>query len=200
MVDYTAISTCGEILNDVIEQNNTWVAELPFPDIVGRDDPVDLFSLIGKGKKTHTKKCSSKPEVIFDPKKYPPNKEGMISLCNNIKSIGLNNGSSLTNNDRSNVLTCYRGRLFRKYVDKKNISNDESNNENSNEYDEFGVKCGVRNHSFHNNRKNCRPNGRSDVRASNTKKPLSRDCLCKVRLVFDFFKKDEPSGFIFFTN
>ena len=65
MVDYTAISSCGETLNDVIDQNNTWVAELPFPDIVGRDDPVDLFSLIGKEKKHTHKKLFVKTGINF---------------------------------------------------------------------------------------------------------------------------------------
>ena len=64
MIDYKAISICGETLSEVLDQNNTWVAELPFPDIVGRDDPVDLFSLIGMGKK-YPKKFIDKTRSYF---------------------------------------------------------------------------------------------------------------------------------------
>ena len=73
-----------EELNDLFCAKESWVATLPFPDVVGYNNDVDLFQFTDRVHKLWRFETSASSKVRFDQKLYPPSIFGLKQLSRKI--------------------------------------------------------------------------------------------------------------------
>ena len=96
-----------EELNDLFRAKESWVATLPFPDVVGYENDVDLFHFIDRVHKLRRFVTSESSIVKFDQNMYPPSCAGLKKLCRQIQNVAKLNGTNLNMIESAGVLTCY---------------------------------------------------------------------------------------------
>ncbi len=156
---------------------------LPFNGIVGYTGEVDLFQFI-VGKE-NTDRYAAK----FDPVKWPPTKDGLKTLLDEIVTAAYRHGTILNINKRSNkgVLICAYSRKYRDYEKEK-------------DYDDDGVLKHIRGKTFHNDRLCNRPNGLRKPRQTNTGRDTTGDCKCQLRMNFSCFATDTANACIYLSR
>lgn len=70
-----------EELNALFRAKESWVATLPFPNVVGYDNDVDLFQFTERVHKLRRLESSAHAKIRFDHEVYPPCKSGLKKLC-----------------------------------------------------------------------------------------------------------------------
>ena len=209
-------------IDNAIHRQFNWQAELFFTDIENFPNrAIDLFQFTDKNRfreRRQSSKSNSSEQaphfVIFDRKKYPPNDDGMKRLCTALKVEGIKSGTSLIYRSTANVLSCFRCRRHRGRHSKVILPNNFHNphhaatthSENDNieqpddipsdeNFDEDGVRLGIRSYRYHRDRSMCRADGKSAVRGTSTMRPLLSDETCKVSLRLRM--KEGPDGYIY---
>ena len=103
-------------LNRELHALNNWKAELFCSDIIGYENPVDLFQFTDRSRYKATRcKPTNKTQthpIVFDSSKFPPTKEGLNKLLCHLKKLGMAHGMNLISRSSSGVLSCYRCRTF----------------------------------------------------------------------------------------
>lgn len=160
-------------IHDFLTSMQTWTATLPFPDIEGFDEPVDLFQYTSTEYKPG---YMSEATIVFDRVRYPPTDEGLEILMNALKGVAQTHGTNLITRRNPYELNCNRCRVFKSHrkgmLDVKDAA----------DFDEDGVLVGIRSHSYHHNRRNNRSGGRSKCRGTSTSLPMTKETTCKVML------------------
>ena len=190
-----------EELNVLFRSKESWVATLPFPDVVGYDNDVDLFQFTERVHKLRRFETSASAKIRFDHEVYPFSNSGLKKLCREIKNTAKLNGTNLNLIESAGVLTCYRYHIAQKNSIKSNSMKKVAFYEDDGkEYDDYGVLCGIRNHSFHYNKKNNRVGGNKDIRGSHTYRPTSEVCKCGVRLTLKIHNAGKVDGFCYLLS
>ena len=145
-------------------KKESWTATVPFFDVEGFEDAVDLFLYTDKKYKLKKNESPLKSKIKFNVKKYPPTKEGLKILCEKIRDVALQNETQLSiGNEKLGILTCFRYYSYRqKGVLKKDCINMNDVMEIKKDFrGSDGVLDGMRRHTFHNNRLYGRVNGKT---------------------------------------
>ena len=96
-----------EELNALFRAKESWVATLPFADVVGYDTDVDLFQFTERVHKLRRFKTSASAKIRFDHEVYPPSNFGLKKLCCQIQNTAKLNGTNLNLIESAGVLTYY---------------------------------------------------------------------------------------------
>ena len=94
-------------LNDILIENESWKATLPFFDVVGYDECVDLFQFTAKKFKRRKFDSILTSKIRFNRNKYPTTPEGFKKLTKNIQSAAKAQFTQLNLNESCGVLTCF---------------------------------------------------------------------------------------------
>lgn len=171
-------------LKDALDELWTWKASLPFEDVLGFGDRVDLFDFIGENSTINGVSI-----IKFDPQKWPPTPEGLKACLKALQAIAIQYGTTLRRNGNG-VLICNHGIGYR--------DNFKKQPESEREFDDKGVMTDHRGKRLHNDRLSNRRSGQRKRRASSTTKDVTGVSRCKLRLTLKIGHDDENSGgFIF---
>ena len=95
-------------MNDLFCAKESWVATLPFPDVFGYNNDVDLFQFTDRVHKLRRFETSASSKVRCDQKLHPPSIFGLEKLSRQIQNLAKLNGTNLNMIESAGVLTCYR--------------------------------------------------------------------------------------------
>ncbi len=160
-------------LEDKLAETLTWKAYLPFNDVLGFSEVVNLFDFIGRKDVT----------IKFDPSKWTPTDEGRKALMMSLQTTANHYGTILNPNGKG-VLLCSHGRSYRTST-KANSDADDVNGRSADQFDDNGILIGLRGHQFHNNRQRNRVQGHCKKRGTSTKKDTTGMRHCKLRLTLN---------------
>ena len=181
-------------------KKESWIATVPFFDVEGFDNAVDLFLYTDKKYKLKKNESPLESKIKFSKEKYAPTKEGLKILCETIRDVALQNETQLSiGNEKLGILTCFRYYSYRqKGVLKKDRINTNDIMEIKKDFrGSDGVLEGMRRHTFHNNRLYGRVNGKTKKKGSTTCRSMNKDCLCRVRMTIKIHNEGEKDGFCY---
>ena len=194
-------------IDDAIHQQFHWHAELYFNDVEGHENPLELFQFTNKECFTaqrSTVKHERKHLVIFDRKKYPPDKDGIKKLSMALKTEGIRKGTNLISRNNPLVLSCYRCKKHTPSQSAEEALHTQSNtqqeqhsaeSEEDPQFDEDGIMLGIRSYRIHRDKAQARANGKTTKRGTFTMRPIQSDQTCKVSLRLGV--QEGPNGYIF---
>ena len=187
-------------IDEALEAAETWSATLPFDKVEGFGGAtIDLFDFTcSKAHKRVT--CRTPPKVIFDRALFPATKDGVSALTKEIKTIGMIHGTVLVNSKDPLILSCQRCRTHKSHKKKRTAGEamDDEGETDDIEFDDDGVKVGMRECHFHRDNSHRRAGGKKLSKSRSTALPLEREETCKVCLRFGMtVEKEEKDSFIF---
>ena len=107
-------STSQSEIDKEISNLQCWDATLPFDHVEGIVGQLDLFNYTDRSHKPPTKRSKEVPEqfpVIFDRERYPPTKDGLNKLNNDLIAAASTH-EELQNRHNKLRLNCFRCRCY----------------------------------------------------------------------------------------
>ena len=172
LIPISSITGAQASIDSEISKSSQWTATLPFSGVVGYSEPVDLFEYtkpeyrVKRGKNNHN--------IKFDSTVYAPTDEGLLLLRAHLSFNALQEGTAFNSRSEKSILTCFRSRVYapapKKRKDKISPISHSSNTSLLEEEedtiadempkcDNWGVKVGIREHTFHCDNSYKRPGG-----------------------------------------
>ena len=189
LTDDNPVATTKELqlsIDQCIMELCDWTATLPFANIEGisKGEEIDLFLHVAEST---TKANPYTFEVDFDPirfnrSKYPPTKDGLRLLSTELNKIAWLHGTQLINRQTGFTLNCSRCSIAGSHKKKKAPPSDNSDDARDPEYDENGIKAGIRQHHYHCNRNYNREKGRQGKKTTYTTRPTHKEFTCSLTL------------------
>ena len=164
---------------------------MPFGDIVGKhggSGPIDLFQFTDRNQHPRAKKGVD-PEVLFDPVKYPPTKDGLKKLLKQLKTVAWKNCTKLVPRNHPMELCCFRCRTSVSHKKKKDDGVPDKTKKGKNapvECDDDGVQLDIREYRLHCDHLQREKDGQSRNKGNNSVLPSSSEFTCKVSLKLDY--------------
>ena len=184
------LETCSD------PSNASWKATLTFSRVEGISGSIELFQFTNKQE---FRRCTpaSIPKVVFDRTHYSNTEAGLQLLIKDLKKAALREGTNLVSRGaRGMELRCHRCRLYASAKKQSLVNNPaQTQQTNTKNFDNRGIKLGIRSHTYHRDKTNNRVGGRTLSRSTTTGLPTTKESLCSVCLRLGI--KEGENGYIY---